>query len=189
MKRLARPPRATATRPEKLQPPSLKARLAKVPKSVVLGMVVLVGVVIAASTLVPVPEAISSGGAVQSDTLPDGSAWAVGMLRPDGLRLIVSGRDDAGAVLEPQQFEREEVRHGYSIAQQIPALLNKLYCWCGCENRGEHRSNLQCFEDKMAQDCAVCLGTAEIAYDMSRQGIDDAAAIQAAVDVHWGPGR
>ena len=189
MKRLARPPRATATRPEKLQPPSLKARLAKVPKSVVLGMVVLVGVVIAASTLVPVPEAISSGGAVQSDTLPDGSAWAVGMLRPDGLRLIVSGRDNAGAVLEPQQFEREEVRHGYSIAQQIPALLNKLYCWCGCENRGEHRSNLQCFEDKMAQDCAVCLGTAEIAYDMSRQGIDDAAAIQAAVDVHWGPGR
>jgi len=156
---------------------------------VVLGVVALIGLVMAAITFVPVPETIASGGAVQSATLPDGSTWTVGMLHPDGLRLILSGRDDAGAVLEPQQFEREEVRHGYSIAQRIPALLNKLYCWCGCENRGEHRSNLQCFEDKMAQDCAVCLGTAEIAYNMSRKGIDDAAAIQAAVDVHWAPGR
>ncbi|MBI5718717.1 MAG: hypothetical protein HZC37_13635 [Burkholderiales bacterium] len=111
------------------------------------------------------------------------------MLRPDGLRLIVTGHDDASKVLGAEHFSRSEVRNGYRIARRIPAVLNKLYCWCGCENRGEHRSNLQCFEDRMAEDCQVCLGTAEIAYDMTRKGVTDAAQIQAAVDVHWGPNR
>ena len=41
----------------------------------------------------------------------------------------------------------------------------------------------------MAEDCPICLGTAEIAYDMTQKGITDAAKIQAAVDVHWGPRR
>ncbi|MCW5660067.1 MAG: hypothetical protein KIT60_20385 [Burkholderiaceae bacterium] len=111
------------------------------------------------------------------------------MLRPDGLRIVVTGRDDASKVLDPAQFSAERVQRGYRIAARIPAVLNRLYCWCGCENRGEHRSNLQCFEDRMAEDCEVCLGTAEIADDMTRKGITDAAQIQAAVDVHWGPGR
>ena len=109
------------------------------------------------------------------------------MLRTDGLRIVVSGREDASQVLDPQRFSRSDVRHGYWIATQIPALLNKLYCWCGCENRGIHRSNLQCFEDEMALDCPVCLGTAEMAYQMSQKGITDAATIQAAVDARWRP--
>ena len=109
------------------------------------------------------------------------------MLRPDGLRIVVTGRNDASKVLDPQRFSQAEVRHGYWVARQVPALLNKLYCWCGCENRGEHRSNLQCFEDAMAVDCRVCLGTAEIAYAMSQKGIRDAARIQAAVDIVWQP--
>ncbi|MEO7852196.1 MAG: PCYCGC motif-containing (lipo)protein [Rubrivivax sp.] len=117
------------------------------------------------------------------------SGWRVGMLRADGLRIVVSGRNDASAVLDAEQFSRAEIRHGYQIAAMIPALLNQLYCWCGCENRGIHRSNLQCFEDRMAEDCPVCLGTAEMADEMSEKGISDAATIQAAVDVRWGPGR
>ena len=104
-------------------------------------------------------------------------------------RRIASGREDASQVLDPNRFSQPKVRHGYWIATQIPPLLNKLYCWCGCGDRGEHRSALQCFEDKMATDCPVCLGTAEIAYDMSRKGINDPAKIQAAVDVVWGSKR
>ncbi|EKS72750.1 hypothetical protein [Caballeronia sp. Lep1P3] len=73
------------------------------------------------------------------------------------------------------------------MATQIPATLNQLYCWCGCENTGEHRSNLQCFEDKMAVTCAVCRGTAEIAFAMTREGVTDAGRIQAAVDAKWAP--
>lgn len=115
------------------------------------------------------------------------TAWHVGMLRPDGLRIIPSGRSDASHVLNPNQFADKDVRHSYWVATQIPATLNKLYCWCGCENRGIHRSNLQCFEDQMAVTCAVCQGTAEIAWQMTKAGVQDAGKIQAAVDAKWAP--
>ncbi|KAK47018.1 hypothetical protein BG58_07535 [Caballeronia jiangsuensis] len=115
------------------------------------------------------------------------TAWHVGMLRPDGLRIIPGGRTDASHVLDPNQFTDKDVRHAYWVATQIPAVLNKLYCWCGCENRGVHRSNLQCFEDEMAVTCAVCQGTAEIAYQMTQAGVQDAGKIQAAVDAKWAP--
>ncbi|MFM0033990.1 PCYCGC motif-containing (lipo)protein [Paraburkholderia strydomiana] len=113
--------------------------------------------------------------------------WRVGMLRPDGLRIIPGGRSDASHVLNPNQFADKDVRHSYWVATQIPAMLNKLYCWCGCENRGVHRSNLQCFEDQMAVTCAVCQGTAETAYQMTQAGVRDAGKIQAAVDAKWAP--
>jgi hypothetical protein len=113
--------------------------------------------------------------------------WRVGMLRPDGLRIIPTGRNDASHVLAPNQFHDKAVQHAYWVATQIPATLNKLYCWCGCENRGEHRSNLQCFEDRMAVSCPICQGTAEIAYQMTRAGIQDTGEIQAAVDAKWAP--
>lgn len=116
-----------------------------------------------------------------------GAGWSVGQLRSDGLRIVVTGRSDASHVLDPNRFSQPDVRHGYWIATQIPALLNQLYCWCGCENRGQHRSNLQCFEDTMATDCRVCLGTAEIAYKLRQQGVTDPAKIQAAVDAAWQP--
>lgn len=115
------------------------------------------------------------------------STWRVGMLRPNGLRIIPSGRNDASRVLAPEQFSDPETRHAYWVATQIPATLNQLYCWCGCENTGQHRSNLQCFEDKMAVSCAVCRGTAEIAFDMTRKGVTDAGRIQATVDTKWAP--
>lgn len=126
----------------------------------------------------------------EEDPAPEVAAevsWTVGELRPDGLRIVPSGRSDAGAVLEPGRFSSPKVREAYRIATRIPAVLNQLYCWCGCENRGVHRSNLGCFEDTMAVNCDVCRGTAEIAWKMIRDGISDPATIQYAVDGVWAP--
>lgn len=117
----------------------------------------------------------------------DTSDWSVGELRPNGLRIKPSGRSDASAVLNPGQFSTSTVQQAYTFAQQIPETLNKLYCWCGCENRGVHRANLACFEDRMAVHCGVCRGTAEIAYRMTQQGVTDAGKIQAAVDEQFAP--
>lgn len=103
-----------------------------------------------------------------------------------GLRLVPSGRSDASAVLDPEQFTGD-VRSAYWIASQIPEVLNQLYCWCGCIERGEHRSNLACFEDGMGVTCDVCRGTAEIAYELVQAGVTDAGAIQAEVDEVWAP--
>ncbi|OYV67851.1 MAG: hypothetical protein B7Z74_09230 [Deltaproteobacteria bacterium 21-66-5] len=111
----------------------------------------------------------------------------MGELRADGLRIVPSGRSDTSAVLNPAQFANPTVRHAYWVATQIPGTLNQLYCWCGCENRGIHRSNPQCFEDRMSEHCDVCRGTAEIAYRMTQQGIMSASAIQKVVDARWAP--
>lgn len=123
----------------------------------------------------------------QSQTAEEAFGWTVGDLRPNGLRIKPSGRSDASAVLDPSQFVRPKVRRAYEIATEIPEVLNKLYCWCGCENRGVHRSNLGCFEDRMAVNCDVCRGTAEIASRMTGDGVTDAGKIQATVDLEWGP--
>ena len=111
--------------------------------------------------------------------------WQVGELRSDGLRIMPSGRDDASAALAPSQFADSATRDAYWVAARIPAVLNQLYCWCGCENTGQHRSNLACFEDLMGVDCEVCQGTAEIAYSMVQRGITDPRTIQAAVERRW----
>lgn len=111
----------------------------------------------------------------------------VGELRKNGLRIDPSGSNTAAAVMDPAQFPDSATQHAYTVATKIPAVLNKLYCWCRCEDRGTHRSNLQCFEDQMGADCDVCQGTAEIAYRMTQQGVTDAGKIQAAVDAQWGP--
>jgi hypothetical protein len=133
-----------------------------------------------------IPERTDDRALTPAAAQAAGKAWKVGMLRPDGLRVIASGRSDASQVLDPERFSKPHVKRGYWIATQVPSLLNQLYCWCGCEDRGEHRSSLQCFEDLMATDCPVCLGTAEIAYEMRQKGIDDPGRIQAAVDAVWG---
>ncbi|WP_297651163.1 PCYCGC motif-containing (lipo)protein [Hydrogenophaga sp.] len=183
MKRQAKSSRTRAAQP------AARSKRRQFPTTAVITGLALMGVALIAIWLIPVQEVArieAPAKPAQASGIP---TWTVGMLRPDGLRIVVTGSNDASKVLDPQRFSRSEVRHGYWVATQIPEVLNKLYCWCGCENRGFHRSNLQCFEDEMAKDCPVCLGTAEIAYDMTQKGITDAAKIQAAVDVHWGPNR
>ena len=79
-------------------------------------------------------------------------------------------------MLEPAQFSNPEVHRVYWIASKTPTTLNKLHCWCGCENRGVHRSSLAHLEDTLATRCAVCRGTAEIAYQMVQKGVTERAS-------------
>ncbi|MEO5669895.1 MAG: PCYCGC motif-containing (lipo)protein [Ramlibacter sp.] len=145
------------------------------------------GLVWLSTWLMPAHHAAESVSTRTGAATTTTAQWHPGILRADGLRIVVSGRSDAAQVLDPRLFSQGEVIHSYRVARKIPGLLNQLYCWCGCEDRGVHRSNLQCFEDDMAEDCTVCRGTAEIADDMNAKGITDAAKIQAMVDAVWGP--
>jgi hypothetical protein len=108
-----------------------------------------------------------------------------GELNAQGLRVSGEGRSDAAAVTPPEFFDHPRVKAGYEIAQKIPATLNQLYCWCGCIERMGHRSALECFESDHAANCDVCLGTAEIAWEMTQNGITDPAEIQKAVDARY----
>jgi len=113
--------------------------------------------------------------------------WEVGELRANGLRLVPSGPSDASAVLDPSSFEHPMSRELYGIAAEIPAIMNQLYCWCGCVKQGRHRSALACYEDKSAVGCGVCQETARIAWREVQDGVRDPARIQRAVDREWAP--
>lgn len=150
---------------------------------IVLALVLSVGGSLAASYIGPAPSGPETRRVADDSGRID---QRVGEVRPNGLRIVPTGRSDASAVLDPEQFTGR-VRHAYWIATEIPEVLNQLYCWCGCIDRGEHRSSLQCFEDMMGVTCDVCQRTAEIAYEMVENGTRDAGKIQARVDAELAP--
>ncbi len=110
-----------------------------------------------------------------------------GKLDAHGLRVSGEGRADASHVTPPELFNQPRVKAAYAIAQAIPETMNQLYCWCGCIERGM-RSALECFESNHGANCDICVGTAEIAWEMTQQGVTDAGEIQKAVDARYGRG-
>ena len=101
----------------------------------------------------------------------------------------VTGRSDASAVLIPALFPGERQRQAYTVAREIPAVLNRLYCWCGCrENPAlRHRSLLECYEGEHASNCDICIGEAIVAGDLVKRGITDIRAIQDQIDLSFAP--
>ena len=98
------------------------------------------------------------------------------------MRVTGEGRSDASHVMHPSSFSNPRATAAYAIAQEIPATLNQLYCWCQCAEYHGHRSALACFEGRHGSECDVCIRTAEIARDMVQRGVTDAAEIQREID-------
>lgn len=54
---------------------------------------------------------------------------------------------ESGSVLDPEKFTGT-TRNAYGAAKTIPQVLDKLYCYCYCENRPfNHKSLLSCFTE------------------------------------------
>jgi hypothetical protein len=51
--------------------------------------------------------------------------------------------------LDPAQFTGRTAR-AYQAAAQIPEVLEKVFCYCGCDVIAGHSSDLDCFRDKHA---------------------------------------
>lgn len=58
----------------------------------------------------------------------------------------------------------------YTMAAQIPQVLDGLYCYCDCSRHSGHRSLLTCFQDDHGAACDVCLTEAALAYRMTQDG-------------------
>ena len=103
--------------------------------------------------------------------------------------VVATGRSDASFVLDPTRFADRRQREAYAAARQIPAMLNQLYCWCGCKENPatHHRSLLECFESEHASRCDICIGEATIAKSLVERGITDVRSIQDQIDVSFAP--
>ena len=72
--------------------------------------------------------------------------------------------------LDPQFFTGE-VRVAYQVAQDDPALLAQLHCYCGCDKVLGHKSLLDCFRDRHGSVCAICISEAVQADKLAKQGM------------------
>lgn len=92
----------------------------------------------------------------------------------------------ADAVVQPDVFAAApDVAATYAMAQEIPQILDGLYCHCDCSLHSGHRSLLSCFESDHGALCDVCLDEVRLAYRMHAEGrsLDD---IRSAIDATWG---
>jgi hypothetical protein len=83
-------------------------------------------------------------------------------------------------VLPPGQFFGQAAV-GYQAAQQCPEIIEKLFCYCGCDETDQHTTLLDCFTTTHGADCQICTDEAVIAAQMKKQG-KSIAEIQQAVD-------
>jgi hypothetical protein len=80
-----------------------------------------------------------------------------------------AGQEVARATLDPALFEGK-VHDAYLAAARYPAVLVQLHCYCGCDKVEGHRSLLDCYRDRHATTCPVCIGEALMAAKMTGDG-------------------
>ena len=56
-------------------------------------------------------------------------------------------RNPRPATLSPELFTGQ-VAKVYRIAQEVPELLERMPCYCGCYVNPGHRNNLDCYTDR-----------------------------------------
>ena len=86
---------------------------------------------------------------------------------------------EKGAVLDPQLFAdprfEKEVVPAYEIARKYPATLDRLHCFCECQESMNHRHKtlLTCFTSTHAAGCGICLREALMAAELKEKGLPD----------------
>ena len=58
----------------------------------------------------------------------------------------------------------------YRSAKENPDLLDKIYCYCKCQDNFGHKSLLTCFVDRHGSQCGVCMDEALMASDLRKKG-------------------
>jgi len=51
--------------------------------------------------------------------------------------------------LSPALFEGKTAR-AYQVAQEVPELIERMSCYCGCNKSHNHQNNLDCYVDRHA---------------------------------------
>jgi hypothetical protein len=87
---------------------------------------------------------------------------------------------ERGAVLDPNLFSdtrrfEPEVKPSYAAARQYPATLDRLHCFCECQESMVHRHKtlLTCFTTDHAAGCGICIREALLAKELKDKGMSD----------------
>jgi hypothetical protein len=80
--------------------------------------------------------------------------------------------------LDPARFAKgfePEVAPAYEVARKYPETLDRLHCFCECQESPvfRHKTLLTCFTDEHAAGCGICLKEALMAADLKGRGASD----------------
>jgi hypothetical protein len=78
-------------------------------------------------------------------------------------------RRETKSILSPALFVGKTAS-AYRVAQEIPDVLDHLYCYCHCDKSIGHVTLLSCFTDTHAANCGVCQNEAIDAAEMLKKG-------------------
>ena len=88
-----------------------------------------------------------------------------------------SGCREKGTPIDPSALSTAdaEARPAYAAASKYPETIDKIHCYCGCEDSPNlhHASLLTCFTTLHATGCEICRGEAEMAGKMNGEGSAD----------------
>lgn len=92
----------------------------------------------------------------------------------------------AAKVLPASAFTAQpDIARVYGMAEEIPEILDGIYCHCECREHSDHYSLLTCYESEHGSLCDICLEEAELAYKMAKEG-KTLEQIRAAIDAQFG---
>jgi Protein of unknown function with PCYCGC motif len=58
----------------------------------------------------------------------------------------------------------------YRVAQEIPDVIDQMYCYCECDKHSSHVTLLSCYTDDHAANCDICQDEALEAARLMKQG-------------------
>jgi hypothetical protein len=93
-------------------------------------------------------------------------------------------RRETKSTLSPALFV-SKTASAYRLAQEIPDVLDHLYCYCHCDKSIGHVSLLSCFTDTHAANCGVCQNEAIDAAEMLKKG-SSLPEIRRQIDLKYG---
>ena len=84
------------------------------------------------------------------------------------------------------RFQKSKIGLAYQAAKDIPEVLERLPCYCGCFTNAGHRNNLDCFRDDHGVECLMCRSIALDADHQSKLGVQ-VPVIKRMVDEKYAP--
>lgn len=105
-----------------------------------------------------------------------GGAWVYTKSPSRSSNLKTAGvyeRRETKPTLSPAFFVGT-IETAYQVAQDMPEVLDQLYCYCHCDKHSGHLSLLSCYTDQHAANCDICVNEALHAARMVKQGYQTA---------------
>jgi hypothetical protein len=91
-----------------------------------------------------------------------------------------TGCAERAPILDPKRFAdtskyEPEVAPAYEVARKYPQTLDRLHCFCECQESMTHRHKtlLTCFTSTHAAGCGICLREAIMAAELKEKGLPD----------------